>query len=382
MSTAYDPSGVPRPRQRPIDPLLSLPDHPSGEWAAPPRRDARRRNDQRPDEQRFDEQRFDEQLLDDQRLDEQRSFDQWSLEQRRPDGRGPDQRIGHPRPARVDGPYLPSPTSGHGYPLISDVTAAPAVLNGRGRARLLTLLIVLVLVLVAGWQAYRLDRVGSRNDRLASVLAAEQGRSAQLVDRTDKLEKRLAGVFDPAAISSAVLPSVFRVRAGNFTGTAFSVGGKAAEGQANLLTNFHVVESVWNAGNRKVFLERGKDELSATIVKVDKDKDLALLRTAKEIKGLTAAPGTVKPGQQVVVVGAPLGLEDSVTTGVVSAYRQEADGPTIQFSAPINPGNSGGPVVDSDDQVLGLATAKAKDAEGIGLAIPIKTACTAFPAVC
>jgi putative serine protease PepD len=82
------------------------------------------------------------------------------------------------------------------------------------------------------------------------------------------------------------------------------------------------------------------------------------------------------------VVGAPLGLEDTVTTGVVSAYRQEDDGPTIQFDAPINPGNSGGPVVSADEEVLGLATAKAKDAEGIGLAIPIKTACDAFSGVC
>jgi len=80
-----------------------------------------------------------------------------------------------------------------------------------------------------------------------------------------------------------------------------------------------------------------------------------------------------------VVVGAPLGLEDTVTTGVVSAYRpDDSEGPTIQFDAPINPGNSGGPVVNSADEVIGLATAKARDAEGIGLAVPIKTACDTF----
>jgi putative serine protease PepD len=332
VTTAYDPYGVPDQRREPLDPLLSLPDHPSGEWATRPR---------------------------------------------------PAPRVGHPRPARQGAPYLASYSAPQSaYPLVAEATTTPAVLNGRGRGRLVTLIIVLVLVVVAGWQAYRLERVGKDNDKLTAVVAAEQGRSAQLTDRTSRLEKQLAGVFDPAAISSAVLPSVFRVRAGDFTGTAFSIGTKAPDGQANLLTNFHVVESVWNAGTKKVFLERGNDQLTATIVKVNKTKDLALLRVTKKIDGLTRATATVQPGQQIVVVGAPLGLEDSVTTGVVSAYRQEADGPTIQFDAPINPGNSGGPVVSSAQEVLGVATAKAKDAEGIGLAIPIKTACDAFSGVC
>ena len=329
MSTAYDPSGVPRPRQRPIDPLLSLPDHPSGEWAAP--------------------------LVP------------------------PMSRVGHPRPARIADPYQQSQSP---YPLVADPAAEPAVLKGHGRPRLFTLLIVLVLVLVAGWQAYRLDRIGNNNEQLAAVVTAERNKSVQLTDRTSRLEKQLAGVFNPEAISTAVLPSVFRVRAGDLTGTAFSIGDKAASGQANLLTNFHVVAAVWNAGNRKVSLERGKERVPATIIKINRSKDLALLRATKKIDGLAASTATVKPGQQIVVVGAPLGLDDTVTTGVVSAYRAEDTGPTIQFDAPINPGNSGGPVVDAGDLVLGLATAKAKDAEGIGLAIPIKTACDAFANVC
>ena len=77
-------------------------------------------------------------------------------------------------------------------------------------------------------------------------------------------------------------------------------------------------------------------------------------------------------------VGAPLGLSDSVTSGVISAYRDTTDGQRLQFDAPINPGNSGGPVVNAKKAVVGIATAKAQDAEGIGLAIPIKVACDAF----
>ncbi|MGX6602512.1 S1C family serine protease [Micromonosporaceae bacterium Da 78-11] len=278
----------------------------------------------------------------------------------------------------------PAPTGG--YPITPPAAPAyagpsvdpgPAVAPDRRprRAKPVILGLVLVLLLVAAWQAYRIEGMHHGNADLAAALTAEKG-------RTDRLEKQLAGVFDPEAVSSRVLPSVFRVRAGDFTGTAFSVGDKAADGQANLMTNYHVVAAVWSAGGRKVSLERGATRIDATIVKVNKGKDLALLRAGQTIEGLATAGGQVKPGQQVVVVGAPLGLDDTVTTGVISAYRPEdPDGPTIQFDAPINPGNSGGPVVNASQQVVGLATAKAKDAEGIGLAIPIKTACDTF-AVC
>ncbi|GLY94841.1 S1C family serine protease [Actinoplanes sp. NBRC 103695] len=274
--------------------------------------------------------------------------------------------VGHPRPARTVSPSVPSMSH----------TDGGAGRRRRGRGGSIFAALAVVLVIFGGFVVWRLE---SGNSRLSAELAAERDRAALLTDRTTALEKKLNGVFDPEVVSSHVLPSVFRVRAGDFTGTAFSVGDKAAKGKANMLTNFHVVQSVWEAGEKKVFLERGRDEVSATIVKVDKAKDLALLRADREIKGLSPATAEVKPGQQIVVVGAPLGLEDSVTTGVVSAYRpSDQDAQSIQFDAPINPGNSGGPVVNAAEQVVGLATAKARDAEGIGLAVSIKDACSTF----
>jgi putative serine protease PepD len=67
----------------------------------------------------------------------------------------------------------------------------------------------------------------------------------------------------------------------------------------------------------------------------------------------------------------------------VSAFRDANSdhGPYIQFDAPINPGNSGGPVINAAAPVIGIASAKFTDAEGIGLAIPIKVACEKY-AVC
>jgi putative serine protease PepD len=323
MSTSYDPWGMPQQRREPLDPLLELPDHPSGEWQSP---------------------------------------------RRTP-------RIGHPRPARTEyDPFLPSVTGQEPYALVSEpVTTAPAARRSRSRALPVVMLLVLLLIGVTGYQTWRLERMDQR------MTATNAQLTAAMQAQGEKVAKEFAGVFDPQAVSAKVLPSVFRVRAGDFTGTAFSIGDKAADGQANLLTNFHVVQSIYDAGTRKVQLERGSTSIPATIVKIDRNKDLALLNAKKSIAGLSAATTTVKPGQPVVVAGAPLGLDDTVTSGVVSAYRpDDPDGTSIQFDAAINPGNSGGPVVNSKDQVIGLATAKAKDAEGIGLAVPIKTACDTF----
>lgn len=290
----------------------------------------------------------------------------------------PQQRWGEPEP-QWGGPeqrwqagpsWEPPPQQPRWQAAVPAVQEPPK--GGRSRAKPLLVALVLALVGVAGWQAYRIETMNNDNAAMHSVLAAEKS-------RTDRLEKQLAGVFDPEAVSSKVLPSVFRVRAGDFTGTAFAVGEKAGAGESNLFTNYHVVAEVWTDGGRTVTLERGETKIKATIVKVSKGKDLALLHAEQEIAGLSTATSQVKPGQPVVVVGAPLGLDDTVTTGVISAWRpKDPDGPTIQFDAPINPGNSGGPVVNSANEVVGLATAKAKDAEGIGLAIPIKTACETF----
>jgi putative serine protease PepD len=278
---------------------------------------------------------------------------------------------GHLPDRPVDPASGPPGTPGH----VPTGPPPPAPHHPRIPIRPSAVVMVAVLLVVGGWQAYRIEGVTRDNQTLVSGLSAER-------DRTDKLARQLAGVFDPEAVSSQVLPSVFRVRAGDFTGTAFSVGDRAPDGRSNLLTNYHVVAQVWTGGGRKVSLERGNTRISATIVKVSKGKDLAWLQAAQTISPLSTAGGQVRPGQQVVVVGAPLGLDDTVTSGVISAYRpNDPDGPTIQFDAPINPGNSGGPVVNAGQQVVGLATAKAKDAEGIGLAIPIKTACDTF-AVC
>ena len=127
--------------------------------------------------------------------------------------------------------------------------------------------------------------------------------------------------------------------------------------------------------------------LDATIVGIDRETDLAVLKV--DAKGLPALPlgdsDHLRQGNLVLAFGSPLGLENSVTLGVVSAVgRQRApEDPMVyvQTDAPINPGNSGGPLVDTSGRVIGINThilSQSGGSEGIGFAVPSNIVRTVF----
>ncbi|GHJ49617.1 hypothetical protein Cs7R123_69590 [Catellatospora sp. TT07R-123] len=307
-------------------------------------------------------------------------------------------------PTQPLGPFPPRPlTAAPGgvphavpIPVPSAIPAPPAVpmppapprsrggLRRLARWDVLTSILTVLLVATVVWQSVTIAGLSSDLDGLRSRLDADRQAAAQAQQAADTrigaLEKKAGEAFDAEHVAAAVLPSVFRVEAGDYTGTAFAVGPAAAGGGTNLFTNFHVVAQVWNQGGRTVKITRDGQRFDAKILAVNKLRDVAHLQTTAKFTGLTVATETVRPGQQIVVVGAPLGLTDTVTTGVVSALREDEDeaGPMIQFDAAINPGNSGGPVINGSSQVVGIAVAKYTGAEGLGLAIPIADACKQF----
>jgi putative serine protease PepD len=261
---------------------------------------------------------------------------------------------------------------------------APQPRARRPRRRAVVAAAIAVLLVLVGGQAYLLIWVNQRLDaaegRVAAADREARARAQALESRVGELQKILGGQFNPEAIASAVVPSVFRVSAGDAIGTAFAVGKNTASGGTNLFTNYHVVEEVYSDGGRQVFLERQDKRFPARIVGVDVANDVAHLQTTGKFAGLAMARAQAKAGQPIVVVGSPLGLDETVTTGVISAFRKVDDyaAEVIQFDASINPGNSGGPVINSAKQVVGIASAKARNAEGIGLAVSIVTACGKF----
>ena len=165
-------------------------------------------------------------------------------------------------------------------------------------------------------------------------------------------------------------------------------GGYEGEGAASgvifapdgyVLTNNHVVE---NAAQVQVGLMNG-DTYQAEIVGTDPATDLAVVRAATN--GLPIAElgdsDSLRVGQLVIAIGNPFGFQSTVSTGVISALGRAMRSQTgrliesvIQIDVPLNPGNSGGPLVDTRGRVVGINTAIIRPAQGIGLAIPVKTA--------
>ena len=291
-----------------------------------------------------------------------------------------------PHPSYQPPPPLTGFPAPDGWPAPAPPFSGPR--RRRGWPGVLALVLVLLLGAGFGLQTWQLLEISAQLDRADQRLAdLTQGqayggeRLDALEDRAAELERQAGEAFNSEEVAAAVVPSVFMVVAGDFTGTAFAVGPATDGGGTNLFTNYHVVEPVWDSGGREVVLERTNQRYPAEIVDVDEDVDVAWLRTETSFRGLPASTEQVRSGQPIIAVGAPLGLTDVVTTGVVSSPSQElpdGSGPWIQFDAAVNPGNSGGPVINSDQEVVGIATRKGNDAEALGFAVPIEIACDLF----
>lgn len=197
-------------------------------------------------------------------------------------------------------------------------------------------------------------------------------------------------------IYKRVLPSVVNVTSTTLV-FDFFYGVVPQQGQGSgfildraghILTNFHVIEGgnggVANRGIEVTLSNKG--HYKATVVNVDKVRDLALLQiNAPNLQPVTLADSSkLQVGQRVYAIGNPFGLNGTMTQGIISSIRsiRNANGAlidnAIQTDAAINPGNSGGPLLNSSGQVIGINTMIASNgadqSSGIGFAIPINTA--------
>lgn len=169
------------------------------------------------------------------------------------------------------------------------------------------------------------------------------------------------------------LPIEDRVEKGTGTGTIVSNDGK-------VITNAHVVRE---SKIVKVILNGGRT-LEGKVVGIDHATDLAAIRiNAQNLPIATLGDSArLTPGEWAIAIGNPLGLDRTVTLGIISAIGRTSSQVGIpdkrvrfiQTDAAINPGNSGGPLIDVKGKVIGINTAIRSDAQGLGFAIPISTA--------
>ncbi|WP_156373094.1 S1C family serine protease [Pseudorhodoferax sp. Leaf267] len=160
------------------------------------------------------------------------------------------------------------------------------------------------------------------------------------------------------------------------TGTGF-----VWDTQGHIVTNFHVIQ---NARGARVTLA-DQSSHAAQLVGVFPDRDLAVLKIDVPAAQLRALPigrsADLQVGQAVYAIGNPFGLDQTLTTGIVSALNREIESVTrrtirgaIQTDAAINPGNSGGPLLDSAGRLIGVNTAiysPSGASAGIGFSIPV-----------
>ena len=202
-------------------------------------------------------------------------------------------------------------------------------------------------------------------------------------------------------VAQKVLPSIVGIKVEYTVNSIFMMqqGTASAEGSGiiisedgYILTNNHVINSsstssyyeIGQANKVSVYLYNDTTEYEATVVGTDEQTDLAVIKIDKT--GLTAAElgdsDAVQVGEFSMAIGNPLGMQSSVTGGLISAVNRDvtdSDGKTfklIQTDAAINSGNSGGALVNSEGKVIGINTLKvsATGVEGMGFAIPINSA--------
>lgn len=191
-----------------------------------------------------------------------------------------------------------------------------------------------------------------------------------------------------------VFPAVVYIRViresnegGKKESQAVSGSGVIISPEGHLLTNWHVVDK---AESVRCLLSDGK-HYEAKVLGSDKDTDLAVVKLEGVTESLPYASlgdsTVLKEGDFVMAMGAPWGLNRSVSIGIVSCISRYLDGASeyshwFQTDAAINPGNSGGPLVNTAGQVVGInARGMSYGADGMGFAIPSETVALLMPAL-
>ncbi len=241
------------------------------------------------------------------------------------------------------------------------------------------------IAISAGWIQSEGGTTTSLGAPLGTPIAAKGDGESNLVNQIYRRDSRgvafiiASGKKGEPQLGSPLEPP--RGGPGTATGSGFVI-----DKEGHLITNSHVVDGATEVEVKLGASEQARD---AEIVGADPATDIALLKVDAPADALhplqLGDSSAVEVGDQVVAIGNPFGLDQTVTAGIVSALQRQIQAPNgfsishvIQTDAAINPGNSGGPLIDAEGRVIGInsqiQTGGSSGNVGIGFAVPVNTA--------
>ncbi|MBA7539059.1 hypothetical protein ES705_31337 [subsurface metagenome] len=240
----------------------------------------------------------------------------------------------------------------------------------------------------------------------ALSFAAEVGNVEVIQDLIKRMEDRGFPVADSRRRQGEDIPPVQKIVRGTVTiwvnrgikierGVGFPdrvIGsGFFIDNRGYLLTNYHVIASEVDPkyeGYSRLFIKlsgRADEKIPARVVGYDRIFDIALVKAEVEPDFILshAASVDLEAGDSIIAIGSPGGLENTVTSGIISATGRRflQMGDAIQVDVPLNPGNSGGPLLNSAGQLVGIVFAGIEQFEGVNFAIPINWINTILPSL-
>ena len=205
-----------------------------------------------------------------------------------------------------------------------------------------------------------------------SVGASMRTRSLALLFYQTLICGGLCQSFDSAEITKRIAPAVVLVTGVTDDGKALG-SGFIISSDGKIATNLHVIRNLRRGG---IQLASGEKFDSFSVLAFDERKDVAIIKIPGfDLPSVNLGNSNIiQVGEPVLIMGSPLGLQGSVTTGVVSSIRDDPFGggfKMIQTDASVNPGNSGGPLVNQKAEVVGIIRYKISGTENLNFAIPV-----------
>ena len=180
-----------------------------------------------------------------------------------------------------------------------------------------------------------------------------------------------SNIFASTDVVNKVFPATVLITAEDKNGQPQSLGSGFLIAPNIIATNFHVIENSYS-GYVKFVNKKQIYEIEG-VVGYDTSFDLALIKIGNnDGTPLPILSTQIDIGEKVFAIGNPLGLEGTISDGIISGLREFENFSALQISAPISPGNSGGPVVNEQGELIGVATFTFTEGQNINFAVPIK----------